>query len=565
MSSHDGHHEQGFVSRYLFSTDHKYIAKQYTWTGFIFGLIGALFSLAFRSQLAWPGINLPIVGHLDGMKYNMLVTNHGLLMIFWAAMPVLIGGLGNFVIPLMIGADDMAFPKLNTLSYWLFFLSCVLLVASWLMPGGGAATAWTMYPPLSAIQNVDPDAGLITNLFTGGSILILAVALEFASILVGGINYLVTTINMRAKGMKLLDIPAVVWMLILATVDFMFSVGPLVAGAVMLLFDRILNTGFFDPARGGDPILWQHLFWFFGHPEVYVILLPAIGICSEIIPVFARKPLFASKWIIVMAVSSALIAFIVWAHHQFMAGIDPRMAEFFSITTIIISIPFCFIMFATIATVIGGQIEMKTPMLWALGFVAMFLIGGVTGIYCGSAGFDMYIHDTYFVVAHFHYTLVPSLLLAGFAGFYYWFPKASGKMMNETLGKIHFWGSTVGLNMFAFPLFFSGIYGQHRRIFDYSSYSPMMVDWVVNIRHIATIGAIIVFLFQLVFLVNFIMSATGGEKAGKNPWKANTLEWVADSPPPHGNFSQFPSCYRGPYEYSNPKRSGSDFWPQNEQ
>lgn len=558
------HGEQSFLSKYVFSTDHKVIAKQYTFTGIFFAFIGGLFAVAFRIQLAWPGTELPIIGVMDGNTYNMLVTNHAMIMFFWAAMPILVAGLGNFLIPVMIGCDDMAFPVLNMLSYWVFFVSCLVLVLSFLMPGGGAATGWTIYPPLSATQNIDPSAGLFTNLFTGGSLLILAVALEFASILMGGINFITTSINMRAKGMKLMQTPIVVWFLNLATVDFMFSVGPLVAGAVMLLFDRVLGTGFYDPARGGDPVLFQHLFWFFGHPEVYVVLLPALGILAEILPVFSRKPLFMYKWVVIMAVSSAFIALIVWAHHQFVAGIDPRMAVFFSITTIIISIPFAFIMFAFIATLFGGQIEVKTPMLWALGFMGLFLVGGVTGIYLGSAAFDIYAHDSYFVVAHFHYTLIPIVFFGSLAGFYFWFPKFSGKMMNEGLGKLHFWGTFVGLNLFAFPLFFSGMNGQHRRIFDYSAYEPMMVDWILNIRVMATIGAIIIAAAQLIFFWNIFISAKNGEKAGKNPWNSNTFEWIADSPPPHGNFATPPTCYRGPYEYSNPKRSGSDFWPQSE-
>jgi cytochrome c oxidase subunit 1 len=562
------HGEQSFLSKYVFSTDHKVIAKQYTFTGIFFAFIGGLMAVAFRIQLAWPGTSVPLIGTIDGNTYNMLVTNHAMVMFFWAAMPVLVAGLGNFLIPLMIGCDDMAFPFLNMLSYWVFFVSCLVLVLSFLMPGGGAATGWTIYPPLSATQNIDPSAGLFTNLFTGGSLLILAVALEFVSILMGGINFITTSINMRAKGMKLMQTPIVVWFLNLATVDFMFSVGPLVAGAVMLLFDRVLGTGFYDPARGGDPVLFQHLFWFFGHPEVYVVLLPALGILAEILPVFTRKPLFMYKWIVIMAVSSAFIALIVWAHHQFVAGIDPRMAVFFSITTIIISIPFAMIFFAFIATLFGGQIEVKTPMLWALGFLGLFLVGGVTGIYLGSAAFDIYAHDSYFVVAHFHYTLIPVVFFGSLAGFYFWFPKFSGRMMNEGLGKLHFWGTFAGINLFAFPLFFSGMYGQHRRIFDYSAYEPLMESWIqgglFSIRSLATIGAIILAASQLIFFVNIFISAKSGEKAGKNPWNANTFEWSAESPPPHGNFATPPTCYRGPYEYSNPKRSGSDFWPQSE-
>lgn len=568
-------HEQSFISKYVFSTDHKVIAKQYTFTGIFFSFLGGLMAVAFRWQLAWPGSEVPLVGVIDGQLYNGLVTNHAMIMFFWAAMPILLAGLGNFMIPLMIGCDDMAFPKLNMMSYWIFVVSCLLLVLSLISGawdgGGPAATGWTLYPPLSANYQGANDmaamglSGILPALISGPSLLILAVALEFASMLMGGINFVVTTINMRAKGMKLMDLPITIWMLNLATIDFMFSVGPLVAGAVMLLFDRVFDTGFYDPARGGDPILFQHLFWFFGHPEVYVIFLPALGIVGEVLSTFSRKPLFGYRMIVIASTASAFIALIVWAHHQFVAGIDPRMAAFFSITTIIISVPFALVMFAYIATVFKGQIEMKSPMLWAMGFLTTFLVGGVTGIYLGSSAFDIYVHDTYFVVAHFHYTLIPIVFFGGLTGFYYWFPKFSGRMMNEGLGKAHFWGTFTGLNLFAFPLFFSGMWGQHRRVFDYALYDDMMMDWVLQIRLASTIGAIILAVSQLIFFVNIFISARGGEVAGKNPWNANSLEWVADSPPPHGNFETYPTVYRGPYEYSNPKRSGSDFWPQNEQ
>ena len=557
MSDHGG------VLSKIFSTDHKVIGKQYTGTGMLFAFIGGLFAVFFRLKLAFPEA-IPMSGQL----YNGLVTNHAMIMFFWAAMPILLAGLGNFTIPLMIGADDMAFPLLNAMSFWTFFVSCLLLVLSFFLPQGPTATGWTMYPPLSAGYNSLPhETGMdiLVNLATGPSILILAVALEFFSMLMGGINFMVTSLNMRAKGMKLMDVPLVVWMVNLASLDFMFSVGPLIAGAVMLLFDRVFGTGFYDPARGGDPILFQHLFWFFGHPEVYVIFLPALGIVGEILPTFTRKPLFGYKIIVVATIASAFIALIVWAHHQFMAGIDPRMATFFSITTIIISIPFAIIYFSFIATLYGGQIEMKTPMLWSMGFLSLFLVGGVTGIYLGSSAFDIYAHDSYFVVAHFHYTLVPIVFFGGLAGVYYWFPKFFGRMLNERIGKVHFWGTVIGLNVFAFPLFFTGMWGQHRRIVDYVNYEWMDLAWVYQFRLVATIGAIILAASQLLLFYNMFVSARNGEKAGKNPWKANTLEWVADSPPPHGNFSPYPTCYRGPYEFSHPNRSGSDYWPQNEQ
>ena len=561
MSSHD----TGLLGK-IFSTDHKVIGKQYFFTGLLFAFIGGLFAVVMRVKLAWPGSI-----DMGGDAYNSLVTNHAMIMFFWAAMPVLLAALGNFVIPLMIGCDDMAFPKLNMMSYWVFFVSCLVLVLSLissLWGSGPAATGWTIYPPLSASYGGDYSTvgAVLMNLISGPSLLILAVALEFASMLMGGINFMVTSLNMRAKGMKFMDTPVVVWFVNLAALDFMFSVGPLIAGAVMLLFDRVFGTGFYDPNRGGDPVLFQHLFWFFGHPEVYVVLLPALGIVAEIITTFSRKPLFAYRMIIIAAVASAFIALIVWAHHQFIAGIDPRMATFFSITTIIISIPFALLMFAYIATLFGGQIEMKSPMLWAIGFISMFLVGGVTGIYLGSSAFDNYAHDSYFVVAHFHYTLIPIVFFGSIAGIYYWFPKFSGKMMSEGLGKLHFWGTTIGLNVFAFPLFFTGMWGQHRRIVDYQVFDFMVeYEWILTFRVIATIGAIILAASQLLLFLNIFKSAASGEPAGKNPWKSNTLEWVADSPPPHGNFETYPTCYRGPYEYSHPDRSGSDYWPQNEQ
>jgi len=568
MSSVDhAHHEVGFVQKYIFSTDHKMIGRQYTLVGLIMAFVGGFLAYGFRMQLAFPGMDIPLVGPMEGLKYNMFVTTHGLIMFFWVAMPVLVAGVGNFLIPLMIGTDDMAFPKLNMLSFWIFFISTVVLFGAFAAPnsmyGGGIAGGWTIYPPLSADAYQMGTPEFFPALFTSGSLLIVAVALEFVSILMGGINFLVTTINMRAEGMGFMKVPIVVWFVNLASLDFMFSVGPLIAGAVMLLFDRVVGTGFYDPKRGGDPVLFQHLFWFFGHPEVYVVLLPSLGMISEILPTFARKPLFGYRIIVVSAVSSAFIALIVWAHHQFIAGIDPRMATFFSITTIIISIPFAIVVFCYLFTVWGGSLELKTPMLWANGALALFLVGGVTGIYLGSSGFDIYMHDSYFVVAHFHYVLIPVVFFGGIAGITYWFPKFFGRMLSETIGKIHFWISFVSFNFIFFPLFFNGFQGQHRRIFDYSSFDHLMQQPLPTIRVVATVATIILILAQLLLVINMIISAKSGAVAGKNPWNANTLEWQADSPPPHGNFQTYPKVLRGPYEYSVPGRS-TDFWPQNE-
>ncbi|HKU41048.1 MAG TPA: cbb3-type cytochrome c oxidase subunit I [Polyangiales bacterium] len=551
-----GHHEQSFWSKYVFSVDHKMIALQYMFTGMAMGIIGGFFSYVFRMQMAFPGSHVPFFGVVTPNEYNMLITNHGTIMIFWLAMPVLIAAFGNFLIPLMLGCDDMVFPRINRLSYQIFLLSAIVLIASWFVQGGGFGGAWTAYPPLSA-------KGQYNLTHMGSTLWVVAVALEFVAFLLGGINFVTTAMNSRAPGMRMFDIPIVVWMIVIASILFMASVGPLVAGAIMLIFDQQVGTGFFDPVRGGDPILWQHLFWFFGHPEVYVVLLPAVGIVAEIITVFSRKKLFAYKTVLYTAFGTGVLSFFVWAHHQFIAGIDPRMANVFTATTVLISIPIAEMMFVYVATLYGGSITLTTPMLWALAFIAEFIIGGVTGIFLGSSGSDIYFHDTYFVLAHFHYTFVPIAVIAVFAGFTYWFPKMFGKMMNDTLGKIHFWGTIIPFNGIFIPLFVTGMAGDHRRIHNYKNFpelsTPMMEMW----REIATISLLVLLAFQAVFFVNLILSWLKGKPAGNNPWHANTLEWVAPSPPPHGNFAEMPTVYRGPYEYSVPNRE-SDYWPQNE-
>jgi len=554
---HAGHGaEEGFVSKYLLSTDHKVIGKQYMFTGMFMALIGAFMVYVFRFQLAFPGAHVPGFGTVSPNEYNALVTNHGSIMIFWVAMPVLIAAFGNYLIPLMLGCDDMVFPRLNRLSYQVFLLSALVLLASLFVPGGGFGGAWTSYPPLSAKAEYS-----LTPL--GSSLWLSAVALEFVAFLLGGINFVTTAMNARAPGMKLFDIPMVVWMIVIATLVFMASVGPLVAGAVMLLFDQTLGTGFYDPQRGGDPLLWQHLFWFFGHPEVYVVLLPACGIVAEVITVFSRKKLFAYKTVLYTALGTGLVSFFVWAHHQFVAGIDPRMANVFTATTVIISLPVAEMMFVYVATLYGGSIRLATPMLWALAFIAEFIIGGVTGLFLGASGSDIYLHDTYFVLAHFHYTFVPIAIISVFAGITFWFPKMFGRHLNETLGKIHFWGTIIPFNTIFIPLFMLGLAGQHRRIYSYQAFPELARPELQHLRILATVSLIVMLSFQLVFLVNFFHSMLRGRAAEKNPWKANTLEWTAASPPPHGNFEELPTVYRGPYEYSVPGRD-EDFWPQNE-
>jgi cytochrome c oxidase subunit 1 len=544
-----------FLRKYVFSVDHKYIAKQYLFTAMFMAIVGGLLAYVMRMQLASPGQEVPGYGMVSPAAYNVLITMHGTIMIFWVAMPLLLAALGNFLIPLMIGAGDMAFPRLNMLSYWTFLLSTIVLIASFFVPGGAAAGGWTTYPPLSG------SAALSGGLW-GVTLWLLAVALEFAAFLMGGINFITTAVNMRAPGMKLFDMPLMVWMQVTASIIFLFSVGPLIAGAVMLLLDRVAATGFYDPKVGGDPLLYQHLFWFFGHPEVYVILLPGFGVIAEVLPVFARKPIFGYRMIVYSTIITGILSFMVWAHHQFVAGIDPRLATPFSITTILISVPIAITTFAFIATLWRGSIEFKTPMLFALGMLAVFLLGGVTGIHNGAPAVDIYVHDTYFVVAHFHYALIPPVFFSFLAAIYFWFPKMFGRMMNEVLGKLHFWLTFAFVNLTFLPMFPLGLAGHQRRISNPNFFEALRTPQVEWLHDLATIGAIGLLLSQIPFLINLGWSLFRGREAGSNPWRSTTLEWAAPSPPGHGNFEVPPRCYRGPYEYSVPGRA-EDWFPQN--
>jgi len=561
--AHADPHHLSFWRRYLFSTDHKVIGKQYLLLSLFMALVGGLLAYLMRWQLAWPETAVPgagwipeptaFAGVIPPEFYISLVTMHGTIMVFFVAMPLLLGGLGNFLIPLMVGAPDMAFPRLNMMSFWTIFTASLVLLASFFVPGGAASAGWTGYPPLSA------DA-TYTGVDWGITLWLLALALEFASFLMGGINFLTTAITMRAPGLTMMRLPLMVWMQLAAAVVFMLSVGPLIAGAVLLLLDRTAGTSFFVASRGGDPLLWQHLFWFFGHPEVYVILLPGVGAILEILPVFSRKPVFGYRAIVYATIVASVLSFIVWAHHMFVSGMNFKLVMPFSITTILISVPFTLIVLAIIATIWRGSLRFPTPMLFALGTLGIFIVGGLTGIFLGSAPADIFLHDTAFVVAHFHYTLFSAVIFGGFAGIYYWFPKMFGRMMNDFWGKIHFAFTFIFFNLVFAPMFLLGIGGQMRRIYNPTQYDFLKPQQPIN--EFITIAAIVLLLGQIPFVINFFWSMFKGKIAERNPWQANTLEWSAPSPPPHGNFETPPRVYHGPYGYSQPA-VGEDWLPQN--
>jgi cytochrome c oxidase subunit 1 len=537
----------------IFSTDHKVIGKQFLFLGLLMALVGAFTAYLIRWQIAHPNVPAPLFGVVQYGTYNMLVTMHGTIMVFYVAMPILLGSLSNFLIPLQIGARDMAFPKLNMLSFWVMVLSSVVLLASFFLPGGAAAAGWTGYPPLSA----DPR---YTGVPWGVPAWLLALALAFASSTMGGINYIATVITQRAKGMTALRIPLTTWCLLSATVIFFFSVGPLVAGAVMLLLDCLAGTGFYLPERGGEPLLWQHLFWFFGHPEVYVVLLPALGAVLEILPVFTRRPVFGYRTILVCLGVATVLSYLVWAHHMFVSGMNFKLAMPFSLLTILISVPFSAIYFCMFASLRKSAIRFEVPMLWALGFLSTFLIGGLTGIFLGAASSDIFFQNTYFVVAHFHYTLFPSTFFGGFAAITFWFPKMFGRKLNARLGQLHFWLTFLFFNSVFWPMFRVGAVGMPRRIADVSQYS--FLNGVAGLNHFITVAAICLILSQAVFFVNFFYSIFKGPKAEANPWEAATLEWSAASPPPHGNWGpSAPVVVAGPYEYSQPG-APADWMPQ---
>ncbi len=549
-----GDHHQGFWRTYWFSTDHKVIGIQYGITALFFLLFGFVLMLLMRWQLASPGVEIPLLGALTPELYNQFGAMHGTIMVFMGIVPLAVGAFGNYVVPLQIGAPDMAFPRLNMASYHFFFWGGVIMMASFFVPEGAAKAGWTSYPPLADIETMGQTMWLWGMVFL------------ITSSLLGAINFITTIIQLRAEGMTFFRMPFFVWAQFVTAFLLLLAFPPLEAAGFLQLADRLLGTSFFLPsglvvtegplevAGGGSPLLWQHLFWFLAHPEVYVLILPAMGIVAEVIANNTRKPLWGYRLMVYSLLFLGFMSFIVWAHHMFITGMGTAISAFFQVTTMIISIPSVVILSALFITLYGGSIRFTVPMLFALGFLPMFGIGGLTGLPLGLAPTDIPLHDTYYVIGHFHYVVAPGTILAMFAGIYYWFPKITGRQMNDTLGKIHFWGSIIAMNGIFFPMLIQGMVGVSRRLFDggltYSFSEPVLqYNWIMSV------SAALLFVVQIPFIINFFVSMKKGTKVEKdNHWDATTLDWSATPTPPvaHGNFAVVPSVYRDPYEYSVP-------------
>ena len=555
-------HELGWWRTYVFSVDHKVIGIQYAVTAMFFLLFGFSLMMLMRWQLAFPSQAIPLIGGFLGEAnapggimlpefYNQLGAMHGTIMVFMGVVPLAVGGFGNFVLPLQIGAPDMAFPRLNMASYWAFFVGGVVMALSFFVPGGAANSGWTSYAPLSIIATSGQTWWLIGMLFL------------ITSSLLGSINFIVTTIQLRAPGLSFWRLPFFVWSQLVTAFLLLLAFPPLEAAGVLQLMDRLVGTSFFlpsglvvgdaplDVSGGGTPLLWQHLFWFLAHPEVYVLILPAFGIAAEIIANNTRKPLWGYRAMVYSLIFLGFMSFIVWAHHMFMTGMGTTMSSFFQTTTMIISIPSIVILSALFISLYGGSIRFTTPMLFALAFLPMFGIGGLTGLPLGLTPPDIHLHDTLYVIGHFHYVVAPGSVLALLGGIYFWFPKATGRKMNDLLGKIHFWGTFVAMNGVFWPMFIQGLAGVNRRLYDGGleyAHAQDTIQWNAFMSYSAwTLG-----FFQIFFIINFFWSMKKGQKVSDNPWDATTLEWTAPSPPPHGNFATPPRVFRGPYEYSVP-------------
>jgi cytochrome c oxidase subunit 1 len=581
--AHPHHPEMGFIRKYIFSTDHKIIGIQFLFSTLIFLFIGGFLALLVRTQLAWPHSEIPLLNKQwvqNGFRmpyevYNMLFSMHASIMIFFVIIPMLVGAFGNFTIPLMIGAKDMAFPKLNMMSYWFMWPAFIVILSSFFVDGGAPAAGWTSYATLASATIPIEEGGMLSpfNQSSGYGQICWLVALIFVGVssMMGSVNYVTTIINTRCPGMTLFRMPMTIWAMFITAILQALALPVLTVALFLQLLDKVFGTCFFLPPGvlqfganttgpgGGQTILWQHLFWFYSHPAVYIMILPAMGMVSDIIATFSRRPLFGYRAMIYSIVGIAGLGFIVWGHHMFQSGMDPRLGTGFMIATIMIALPSAVKVFNWLGTTWRGNIQYTSAMLFALAFVSLFIIGGLSGLFMAATPVDMYIHDTYFIVAHLHYVLFTSSLFGLFAAIYYWFPKMFGRMLNETWGKVHFFLTFIAGNFVFFPMHILGTAGLRRRIPDitYNHFEGHLLP----LNQFMSVSAFVLGAVQLIFLANFFWSLFRGKVAGRNPWKSNTLEWTVHSPPPHGNFDVEPVVYRGPYEYSAIDEP-EDFLPQ---
>lgn len=565
---HEHHHHETFITKYVFSQDHKMIARQFLITGIIWAIIGGLFSVLFRLQLGYPEATFPwledFLGHwakggkLDPEFYYALVTMHGTILVFFVLTAGLSGTFANFLIPLQVGARDMASPFLNMLSYWFFFSASIVMLCSLFVQTGPASGGWTVYPPLSALGEASDGAKIGMDLW------LISMALFIVSSLLGGLNYITTILNMRTKGMSMTRMPLTIWALFFTAILGVLSFPVLLSGAILLLFDRNLGTSFFLsdifingkilPNEGGSPILFQHLFWFLGHPEVYIIILPAMGISSEVMSINARKPIFGYMAMVGSLFAITILAFLVWAHHMFVTGLNPFLGSFFVLLTLLIAVPSAIKVFNWLTTLWRGNINFTPAMLFSIGFVSLFISGGLTGIFLGNSALDIHLHDTYFIIAHFHIVMGVAGMFGMFAGIYHWYPKMFGRYLNNTLAYIHFWVTMVGAYLIFWPMHYEGLAGMPRRYYDFSNWESFKMFGGLN--EFISFVSIIVFAAQLLFVFNFFYSIFKGRKVTTmNPWGSNTLEWTTPIKPGHGNWvGEIPEVHRWAYDYGKDGR-----------